>query len=268
MKILTYNIHGWRGPEPECSFNLDMLTQVISDAGADVVGLNEVFHPFPADGDPALTQLAARLGMQYAFGPALSAEESPRGIPYGNALLSRWPILAHAAHHLPAGTGGERRGLFETRIALPDGSSLTVYVTHLDHRAEAVRLAQWSAANAWLGRERGRPHVLLGDFNALAASDYPDAAAVDSLRAQRDADGWPPLAFDLVDRVLKTGYVDAFARADEGAGATFPSVASHIRIDYVFLPEVFAGALLSCRRWEHPLVPAASDHLPVLAEFA
>src|SRR5512136_1451110 len=108
MKILTYNIHGWRGPEPECAFNLDMLTQVISDAGADVVGLNEVFHPFSAEGDPALTQLAARLGMLYAFGPALSAEESPRGIPYGNALLSRWPILAHAAHHLPAGTGGER----------------------------------------------------------------------------------------------------------------------------------------------------------------
>jgi endonuclease/exonuclease/phosphatase family metal-dependent hydrolase len=268
MRILTYNIHGWRGPEPECAFNLDMLTQVISDASADVVGLNEVFHPFPAGGDAALTQLATRLDMQYAFGPALSAEESSRSIPYGNALLSRWPILAHAAHHLPAGTGGERRGLFETRIAVPGGTPLTVYVTHLDHRAEAVRLAQWSAANAWLGRERGRPHLLVGDFNALAAGDYPAAAAVDSLRAQRDADGWPPPAFDLVDRVLKTGYVDAFARAGAGAGATFPSVASHIRIDYVFLPEVFAGALVSCRRWEHPLVSMASDHLPVLAEFA
>ena len=169
---------------------------------------------------------------------------------------------------MPSGTSGERRGLFEARIAVPDGPSLTVYVTHLDHRAEAVRLAQWSAANAWLGRERGRPHVLIGDFNALAASDYPNAAALDSLRAQRAADGWPPPAFDLVDRVLKTGYVDAFARAGEGAGATFPSDAPHIRIDYVFLPEAWAGALVSCRRWEHPLVQAASDHLPVLAEFA
>ena len=135
------------------------------------------------------------------FGPALAAEESPRGIPFGNALLSRWPIVAHLAHHLPAGTGGERRGLFETRIVLPEGSPLTVYVTHLDHRAEAVRLAQWAAANAWLGRERGRPHVLVGDFNALAASDYPGAAAVDRLREQRNADGWPPPAFDLVERV-------------------------------------------------------------------
>ena len=268
MKILTYNIHGWRGSDPDGAFNLDMLTQVISDAGADVVSLNEVFHPYPAEGDPALTQLAARLGMQCAFGPALSAEESPRSIPYGNALLSHWPILAHAAHHLPSGTSGERRGLFEARIAVPDGPSLTVYVTHLDHRAEAVRLAQWSAANAWLGRERGRPHVLIGDFNALAASDYPNAAALDSLRAQRAADGWPPPAFDLVDRVLKTGYVDAFARAGEGAGATFPSDAPHMRIDYVFQPEAWADVLVSCRRWEHPLVPSASDHLPVLAEFA
>jgi endonuclease/exonuclease/phosphatase family metal-dependent hydrolase len=268
MRILTYNIHGWRGPDPNGAFNLDMLTQVISDAEADVVGLNEVFHPYPAEGGPALTQLAARLGTKYAFGPALSAEESPRGISYGNALLSRWPSLAHAAYHLPAGTSGERRGLFETRLAAPDGSSFTVYVTHLDHRAEPVRLAQWAAANAWLGRERGRRHVLVGDFNALPISDYPNAAAMDSLRAQRDADGWPPPAFDLTDRVLKTGYVDAFARAGEGPGATFPSDAPHIRIDYVFLPEVSAGALVSCRRWEHPLAPAASDHLPVLAEFA
>ena len=267
MKILTYNIHGWRGPEPEGAFNLDMLTQVISDAGADVVGLNEVFHPYPVDGNPALAQLAARLGMQCAFGPVLSAAESPRGIPYGNALLSRWPVLAHAAHRLLAGTGGERRGLFETRLSLPGGFSFTIYVTHLDHRAEPVRLAQWSAAIAWLGRERGRPHVLIGDFNALAASDYPDATAVDSLRAQRDAAGWPPPAFDLIDRVLKTGYVDAFARAGEGAGATFPSDAPHMRIDYVFLPEVWSGALVSCRRWEHPLAPVASDHWPVLAEF-
>jgi endonuclease/exonuclease/phosphatase family metal-dependent hydrolase len=268
MKVLTYNIHGWRGLEPEGASNLEMLTQVISDAGADIVGLNEVLHPFPVDGGPALTQLAARLGMQYAFGPALSAEESPRGIPYGNALLSRWPILAHAAHHLPAGTGGERRGLFETRIALPGGSSFTAYVTHLDHRSETVRLAQWSAAHAWLGRERDRPHVLIGDFNALAASDYPDAVAVDNLRTQRDADGWPPPTFDLVDHVLKTGYVDAFAKAGEGAGATFPSVTPYIRIDYVFLPEAWAGALVSCQPCHNPLAQAASDHLPVLAGFA
>jgi endonuclease/exonuclease/phosphatase family metal-dependent hydrolase len=268
MKILTYNIHGWRGPDTEGAFNLDMLTQVISDAGADVIGLNEVFHPFPGDGSPALAQLAARLGMQCAFGPVLSTSESPQGIPYGNAVLSRWPILAHAAHRLPVGSGGERRGLFETRLSLPGGSSFTVYVTHLDHRAEPIRLAQWSAATAWLGRERGRPHVLIGDFNALAGGDYSDAEAVESLRVQRDAAGWPSPAFDLIDRVLKAGYVDAFARSGEGAGATFPSAAPLIRIDYVFLPEMLAQALVSCRRWEHPLVPSASDHRPVLAEFA
>jgi endonuclease/exonuclease/phosphatase family metal-dependent hydrolase len=267
MKILTYNIHGWRGPEPEGAFNLDMLTQVISDTGADLIGLNEVFHSYPADGGAALTLLAERLGMYYAFGPALAAEESPRRIPYGNALLSRWPILAHAAHRLPAGTGGERRGLFEARIALPGERILTVYVTHLDHRSESVRLAQWTAANAWLGRERSRYHLLVGDFNALAASDYPDAADVDRLQAQRDAEGWPPPAFDLVDRVLKTGYVDAFARIGAGLSATFPSDTPHIRIDYVFVPEAWASALVSCRRWEHSLVPAASDHVPVLTEL-
>jgi endonuclease/exonuclease/phosphatase family metal-dependent hydrolase len=267
MKMLTYNIHGWRGADPGRELSLDLLTRVISDAGADVVGLNEVVHPYPVGGVPALSQLAAQLGMFWAFGPALSAEESPHGFPYGNALLSRWPVLAHAAHRLPAGTGEERRGLLEARILLPGDRSFTVYVTHLDHRSEALRLAQWTAATAWLGRERGRPHLLMGDFNALAASDYGDAAAVERLQAQRAADGWPPPAFDLIDRVLKTGYLDAYAHAGMGAAATFPAHAPLIRIDYLFVPEVWSGALVRCQRWDHPLAAAASDHLPVLADF-
>lgn len=268
MRVLTYNIHGWRTPTPEAALNLDAVEQVIGDAEADLVGLNEVFHPWPTDEGPALAALAARLGLYFAFGPAMKAEQSPSGVPYGNALLSRWPILAYAAHRLGVGTDGEPRGLLEARVRLPNGRPLTLYVTHLDHRSEALRLEQWRAALTWLTRERGRPHLVIGDFNALSARDYPDEEAVRALHAARAAHTWPTPAFDLVAQIEKAGYGDAFALAGVGDGATFPAAAPEMRIDYIFLPAERAGDLVHCWRWEHPLAAAASDHLPVCAELA
>jgi endonuclease/exonuclease/phosphatase family metal-dependent hydrolase len=271
VRVLTYNIHGWRSLDPTGAFNLDAVVEVIGDAQADLVGLNEVFHPRPADGGPALARLAARLGMAFAFGPTLTAAESPTGIPYGNALLSRWPIVAHAAHRLAIGAEGaasEPRGLFEARLRTPAGQPFTLYVTHLDHRSEAIRLAQWRTASTWLGRDRERPHLVVGDFNALAAPDFPTAGAVAELQVWRAAQGWPRAIFDLMSQVEKAGYRDAFATAGTGAGATFPADAPRMRIDYIFAPSGAPGTLVRCRRWDHPRAPAASDHLPMFAEFA
>lgn len=266
MKVLTYNIHGWRAPG-NSALNLDPVSAVIRDSGADLVGLNEVFHPHPTPDGPALALLAERLGMCFAFAPAMTATESPTGVPYGNAFLSRWPILAYAGHRLASGSESERRGLLEARVALPDGRLLTFYVTHLDHRSEPVRLIQWAAAHTWLLRERGRLHLLVGDFNAIARSDYAAAGAAAALEERCVALGWRPPAFDLIGQVLKAGYVDAFATVGSGVSATFPVHAPEIRIDYIFVPPAQAEALVRCQRWEHPLVVAASDHMPMLAEL-
>ncbi len=268
MRVLTYNIHGWRATDPDGSFNLAALIEVIGDARPDLVGLNEVFHPQPTEGGAALAVLAARLGMHFAFGQTVSAAEASAGIPYGNAVLSRWPIQAFAAHRLAAGTNREPRGLLEARILLPTGRPFMFYVTHLDHRSESVRLTQWRAASTWLTRERGRPHLVVGDFNALAAQDYPDASVVADLRVRRAARSWSAPAFDVIALVEKTGYCDAFVRAGVGEGATFPACAPEIRIDYIFTPTDWMDGLERCRRWDHPRAAAASDHLPVLAEFA
>ncbi len=267
MKVLTYNIHGWLTPDGAA--NLDLVAEVIAASGADLVGLNEVFHPWPASDGPALAALAHRMGMAYAFGPTLVEGQSPRKTPYGNALLSRWPILAYAAHRLPPTPGHEPRGLLETRILLPAGRALTIYGVHLDHRLEAVRMTEWAAAQTWLGRERGRPHLVMGDFNALALSDYP-TPDVQAAVARHNADqGWVPPAFDLVPQALKAGYMDAFVQAggQPRGGATWPNPQPERRIDYILLPHFWTGALVSCRRFEHPLAGQASDHLPVLAEF-
>jgi endonuclease/exonuclease/phosphatase family metal-dependent hydrolase len=158
-----------------------------------------------------------------------------------------------------------QRGLLEVRVLPPSGAALTLYVTHLDHRSEALRLEQWAAAQTWLARERGRPHLVLGDFNALAAADYAAPEALARLRTYQAGRGWPAPAFDLVDRVLRAGYVDAAAA---GAAPTFPAQAPERRIDYIFLPQAWAAGLAACRPIATPEALAASDHLPLLAELA
>jgi len=280
MKVLTYNVHGWRTAEG--APNVALVAEVIAASGADVVGLNEVFHPQPA-GQPAsqpaeasaLLDLAARLGMHWAFGPTQPAQGRPDNPPdhppYGNALLSRWPVLAFAAHHLAPMTSYGKRGLLEARILMPSGRPLTVYVIHLDHRVEALRLEQWAAALTWLLRDRARSHLLLGDFNALAAVDYPSPAARERLAAYQQAQSWPVPAFDLIDQVQRAGYTDAYGRFRQAAGsrdgATFPAAEPERRIDYIFASAAAAERLLACRPFDHPTARIASDHLPVLAEF-
>ena len=267
MKVLTYNVHGWLTPDGGAA-NVEMLAAVISATGADLVGLNEVFHPWRTPAGPALKMLADSLGMTYAFGPTLPAEPGPADVAYGNALLSRWPILAYAAHHLAPTVSYGRRGLLEVRVSLPSGQPFTLYITHLDHRSEPIRMEQWASANTWLLRDRGRPHLLLGDFNALAAVDYAAPDAVERLSAYQAAQGWPVPAFDLIAQVLKAGYVDAFDRVGTGQWMTWPSAQPERRIDYIFPSSVLADALINCCCWDDPLVRTASDHLPLLAEIA
>jgi endonuclease/exonuclease/phosphatase family metal-dependent hydrolase len=266
VRALTYNIHGWL--MPDSAPNLDQVAEVIAASGADLIGLNEVFHPYPTAQGPALEVLARRLGMAHAFGATVATDPQPDAIPYGNALLSRWPILAYAVHHLTPMTSYGQRGLLETRVALPDGQLFTVYVTHLDHRSEDLRVQQWSAALTWLGRDRSRPHLLMGDLNALSPSDYAQPEALELISAVQSERGWAPPAFRLIEQVMKAGYEDAFVVGGAGPGETWTALEPDRRIDYIFYPAAWSGVRVSCRRWEAGPAVEASDHLPVLAEFA
>ena len=63
--------------------------------------------------------------MQYAFGATQPAEPTPqKHPPYGNAMLSRWPVMAHAAHHLAPAVSYGKRGLLEARIVAAVGPVL------------------------------------------------------------------------------------------------------------------------------------------------
>lgn len=273
MRVLTYNIHGWITADGRP--NLDGVAAVIADTQADVVGLNEVYYPRRVEGatGPALEALAARLGMHFVFGPCVRwpVQGSLPADAYGNAVLARWPIIASAAHHLTPVEGKEQRGLLEARILLPDDRTFTVYVTHLDHTDEEARLVQLRAARTWTVRDRHRPHLVLGDFNAISAWDF--AGREDALaRLAQEPKGGHMVYGDkgpqVVAQMEKAGYVDAYRLyGAPGAPSYIAADDPAIRIDYIFASQPLAGGVKGCQIWQEAAGQEASDHRPVLAEI-
>jgi len=212
-----------------------------------VICLQEVdrhFGPRSENVDQALL-LARALDMQLAWGAALD-EPRPGGQPrgeYGNALLSRLPILVSDVHRLPG--GGEPRSALRTMIEL-DGGALWVTTTHLS-RKSGDRAAQ-VAALADLHTAPMETGVVVGDFNTS-----PDAPELAALR-ESFADAWE-LANERDDR---SGW--RFWQHDEGH--THPARSPHRRIDQAWVTPGVAVATAQVLDGA-----GASDHLPLMIDL-
>ena len=246
VRLVTFNTHHGVGADDR--HDLPRLARLLASVDADVICLQEVDRWFGArseDVDQALL-LSRALDMQLAWGPAID-EQRPGDQPprqYGNALLSRLPILISDVHRLPG--GGEPRSALRTMVEL-DGGALWITATHLTTRSAGERAAQ-VAALAELHTEPMDTGVLVGDFNADA-----DAPELDVLR-QRFTDAWQ-LARAREDQA---GW--RFWQAD--AGNTHPARSPHRRIDQVWVSAGVAVAGASVLDAE-----GASDHLPVVVDL-
>jgi len=158
MRVLTYNIAGYRGRgRPE---HLQRVADLILRHDADIVGLQEVIHGRNQEAPEEV--LAGLTGMHACF----IAAHHFRSYCIGNAILSREPITTTVSHELPH-SWPERRVLLEAE-ATANGLPVTIFCTHLVHMAHAaawIRLAQATAvakrmSTCW------RPHLLMGDLNA------------------------------------------------------------------------------------------------------
>jgi endonuclease/exonuclease/phosphatase family metal-dependent hydrolase len=246
VRLVTFNTHHGVGKDQK--HDLARLAKLLAAVDADVVCLQEVDRYFGArseDVDQA-TLLARALDMQLAWGPAID-EPRPGDEPrrqYGNALLSRLPILISDVHPLPG--SGEPRSALRTMVEL-DGGALWVTTTHLSG-GEPGRRAEQLAALAALHTEPMETGVVVGDFNTP-----PDAPELDVLR-QRFTDAWKL----------------AQARGDQARwrfwhrhhGDTFPAQGASERIDQVWVsPGVTVAAAYVMD------AEGASDHLPFVVDL-
>jgi endonuclease/exonuclease/phosphatase family metal-dependent hydrolase len=245
VRLVTFNIH--HGVGDDGRHDLPRLARVLAAADADVICLQEVDRHF-GDRSENVDQgllLARALDMQLAWGPAID-EPRPGGGPhaeYGNAVLSRLPMLVSDVHRLPG--AGEPRCALRTMIEL-DGGALWVTATHLS-RKSGDRAAQLAAV-AELHTGPMETGVVAGDFNTA-----PDAPELAALRA-RFTDAWE-LAGARDDQA---GW--RFWQHDDGN--THPARSPHRRIDQAWVTDGVGVASAQVLDGG-----GASDHLPLMVDL-
>lgn len=163
----------------------------------------------------------------------------------------------------------EQRGLLGGAYFTAHEHNLYRLRDHLDHTDENARLVQLRTARTWLTRDRQRPHIVLGDFNAISLWDYADRQADYEILA-RHPKGKNLTAGEqgpgVIAQMEKAGYVDAYRQFGTPERSFIPA-AEPIRIDYIFASQALASGLKSCMIWEEAAGQEASDHKPVLAEI-
>lgn len=125
MRIVTYNIHKGRGMDGRIS--IKRIVDVLAELDADIVALQEVFSVSDSHQGQVET-IAEKLDMYPAFG----CTRHHQGRPYGNAILTRWPILLWRDLNISWGPR-EKRGCIRADVKTPRGI-LHVYNIHMGTR--------------------------------------------------------------------------------------------------------------------------------------
>jgi endonuclease/exonuclease/phosphatase family metal-dependent hydrolase len=155
LTVLSYNIRHGQGMDGR--LDLERTAAVIRSVSPDVVALQEVDRRTSRSGGVDQAEELGRLtGMHAAFAKAIDYG----GGEYGNAVLSKRPVVEFEVHPLP---GQEPRALLEVRF-----EDFTFFATHLDvSRPETLR-EESARKIVEIVRERGDvPAVLAGDLNTV-----------------------------------------------------------------------------------------------------
>ena len=234
LRILCYNVHWCLGTDGK--YDVARLADVIRETKPDLVALQEVDVGVKRSGRiHEVQQLGQLTGMAARFGPTQQYE----GGLFGNAVLSRLPILDVSIHPLPYTESTEDRttyprGAIAVTVTAPDGQPLRFISTHFQHNVPEDRVAEAKAINTLFAADEDHQRTILaGDMNA-----QPDAEPVTELLKK-----W-------------TNAIDA------AATPTAPATNPRSRIDYIFYRGKSQFRMLESR-----VIPEsiASDHRPVLA---
>lgn len=239
-RLLTYNVHRCVGIDRR--LDVARIADVIADHEPDIVCLQELDVGRARTGHVDQAQaIAERLAMTFHFHAAMRVEAEQ----YGDAILTARPerLIKSAALPSVRGIPGlEPRGALWVVIDF-DGVALNVINTHLglvprEQRLQAAALV----GSGWLGHaDCTGPTLLTGDFNATSVTRP-----------------YQTLASRLSDcqRALKL----------KPSVKTFPSSFPAIRIDHCFTsPEIVVTGV---KAPFSPLARMASDHLPLVVDFA
>lgn len=168
LRVATYNIHkGVQGMGPARRLEIYNLARAVQTLDADIICLQEVrsvdrrearrFSLWP---DTPQADILAPEGYQATY----FTNAVTRHGEHGNALLSRWPIVARR-HEDMSDHRFEQRGLLHVQLERL-GQPLHVIVVHFG-LIPASRVRQASQLKRYIAREipPEAPLVVAGDFN-------------------------------------------------------------------------------------------------------
>lgn len=233
FQVMTYNIHHGKGVDGK--LDLERIATVIQESGADFISLNEVDRFFARRSNhmDQIAWMATNLNMEHAFGPAITFRKKGTDLlsQYGNAFLSKYPIVSEQNHSLyPSGTEG--RSLLEIHTEF-HGQTMKMFVTHLSLNP-LIRHKQIDFITGKI-REEASPVIMMGDWNMKPGTK-----------------AWHKITSQLRD---------VCHLAEVGPLYTYPSHKPGKQLDYIFVSENIHVSSIEVVEI-HPL---ASDHLPLKA---
>lgn len=235
VKVMTYNIHIGNPPsKPAGTVDLPAIAAAIKAQNPDLVALQEVdvnTNRSGANLDQA-KELARLTGMNYFFSKAIDYD----GGQFGDAVLSRFPILESLRYELPvtAKLGGETRSLAMITVE-KEGQRFLFASTHLDHLAAEDNRVLQANELVKIVKTLNLPLIIAGDLNATPVSN--------------------PLT--ILRQELNWG-------CKSSCPLTFSAQKPTSTIDYIMMRPAEKFNVLSYVAVNESY---ASDHLPVLAEI-
>ena len=228
LRVAAYNIRHGSGVDDEV--DLPRIAEVLKALDADVITLQEVDDRTERTGGVDQTAVLAELLGYTGFH---GAHRPYQGGAYGNAVLTRLPVLSSRTHAIPPASGSAL-AVHEVEVEVEGVGPVSIVSVHLAGSIEE-RMAQADSVTSFFG-ELGRPVVSAGDFNGR-----PEGPVVTSLGRS-----WEILT-------------------KSGDRNTYPSPQPDREIDFVMIRPI--GAFIAL---EHEVIgePMASDHRPILAVLA
>lgn len=245
LKIMTYNIcsgHHFEGDQTNHPYEYDLskCTGEIIKVAPDICGLNEVdFYSNRTNKDDQTALISKATKLQGVFGKAIEFPGQP-GSGYGNAVLSRFPILETEVVPIPDALIHDEKTSYESRAVVRvkldvNGTAVTVLQTHFGLAIAEQQNAQQTVLK--LLDQIDGPVILMGDFN-IRPSNF--------------------LLNPIRERLIDTAFLK------EGYFKTFPSYECNYpdcKIDYVFVSSHFKPLAMEIVQTK------SSDHMPYVVEL-
>jgi endonuclease/exonuclease/phosphatase family metal-dependent hydrolase len=235
IRVATYNIHKCKGFDGRT--NPERIARIIAELNADVVAIQEILDV--RDGLPEFDQarrIAAELG---AYRQCFGENRTLYAGRYGNMTLSRFPVQVCKNYDL-TWRHRERRGCLRTDLLLPGNTLLHVFNVHLGTGfVERRHQARMLLSNALLNNEWIGPRIVVGDFNEWTRG--------------------------LASRLMGKAFEPAKPRTLLRHGRTYPGIFPVLHLDHFYYDKHLV--LRSFRMHRNRKTLAASDHLPLVAEF-